>query len=85
MMPPASALNYTAWGFVGMVFNFFVFRYRKGWWKRYNYVLSAAMDGGVAIMGVLLYFALTSWGSQLDWWGPGASTATSPPAPPPRA
>ncbi|KAI5007981.1 hypothetical protein ZWY2020_009029 [Hordeum vulgare] len=27
MMPPASTLNYTAWGFVGMVFNFFVFRY----------------------------------------------------------
>uniref|UniRef100_A0ACD5UUZ3 Uncharacterized protein n=1 Tax=Avena sativa TaxID=4498 RepID=A0ACD5UUZ3_AVESA len=69
MMPPASALNYTAWCFVGTVFNFFVFRYRKGWWKRYNYVLSAAMDGGVAIMGVLIYFALTSEGNQLDWWG----------------
>jgi OPT family oligopeptide transporter len=69
MMPPASALNYTAWCFVGTVFNFFVFRYRKGWWKRYNYVLSAAMDGGVAIMGVLIYFALTSQGNQLDWWG----------------
>lgn len=68
-MPPTSALNYTAWGFVGIVFNFFVFRYRKGWWKRYNYVLSAAMDGGAAIMGVLLYFTRTSWGSQLNWWG----------------
>jgi hypothetical protein len=43
---------------VGTVFNFVLFRYRKGWWQRYNYVLSAAMDAGVAVMGVLLYFAL---------------------------
>ena len=66
-MPPASPLNYTAWCFVGAVFNFFVFRYHKGWWKRYNYVLSAAMDAGVAIMGVVIYFALS--GHPLDWWG----------------
>ncbi|RCV35193.1 hypothetical protein SETIT_7G220900v2 [Setaria italica] len=66
-MPPASTLNYTAWCFVGTVFNFFVFRYRKGWWKRYNYVLSAALDAGVAIMGVVIYFALS--GHPLDWWG----------------
>ncbi|CAD6262472.1 unnamed protein product [Miscanthus lutarioriparius] len=66
-MPPASPINYTAWCFVGTVFNFFVFRYRKAWWKRYNYVLSAAMDAGVAIMGVVIYFALS--GHPLDWWG----------------
>ncbi|KAL6651309.1 hypothetical protein ACP70R_010234 [Stipagrostis hirtigluma subsp. patula] len=68
-MPPASTLNFTAWCFVGTVFNFFVFRYRKGWWQRYNYVLSAAMDAGVAIMGVVIYFALGMGGHQLDWWG----------------
>jgi hypothetical protein len=46
-----------------------LFRYRKGWWQRYNYVLSAAMDAGVAVMGVLLYFALG--GQKLEWWGTG--------------
>ncbi|WVZ86933.1 hypothetical protein U9M48_033644 [Paspalum notatum var. saurae] len=66
-MPPATPLNYTAWCSVGTVFNFFIFRYRKGWWQRYNYVLSAAMDAGVAIMGVVIYFALS--GHPLDWWG----------------
>jgi hypothetical protein len=68
-MPPASTLNFTAWIFVGTVFNFVLFRYRKGWWQRYNYVLSAAMDAGVAVMGVLLYFALG--GQKLEWWGTG--------------
>ncbi|KAL5214318.1 hypothetical protein ABZP36_003470 [Zizania latifolia] len=68
-MPPASTINYTAWCFVGAVFNFFVYRRRKGWWQRYNYVLSAALDAGVAIMGVLLFFCLSSQGYQIDWWG----------------
>ncbi|XP_078430637.1 oligopeptide transporter 4-like [Wolffia australiana] len=68
-MPPATPLNYTAWVAVGTVFNLFVFRYRKKWWQRYNYVLSAALDAGVAFMGVLLYFALGLQNVSLDWWG----------------
>ncbi|KAM0935382.1 putative oligopeptide transporter, OPT superfamily [Dioscorea sansibarensis] len=68
-MPPATALNYSAWIAVGTVFNFFIFRYKKRWWTRYNYVLSAALDAGVAFMAVLLYFALGLENVNLDWWG----------------
>ncbi|EXC01175.1 Oligopeptide transporter 4 [Morus notabilis] len=68
-MPPATPLNYTSWIAVGTVFNFFVFRYRKRWWQRYNYVLSAALDGGVAFMAVLLYFSLGVENKSLHWWG----------------
>lgn len=68
-MPPASALNYTSWIAVGTVFNFFVYRYRKRWWERYNYILSAALDAGVAFMGVLLYFALDMGSTSITWWG----------------
>ncbi|RWR83129.1 oligopeptide transporter 4 [Cinnamomum micranthum f. kanehirae] len=70
-MPPATALNYNAWAFVGTVFNFFLFRYRKKWWQRYNYVLSAGLDAGVAFMGVLLYFTLGMENKSLTWWGTG--------------
>ncbi|XP_010520694.1 PREDICTED: oligopeptide transporter 4 [Tarenaya hassleriana] len=69
MMPPATAVNYNSWILVGTVFNFFVFRYRKQWWQRYNYVLSAALDAGVAFMAVLLYFTLGMEGIRLSWWG----------------
>jgi OPT family oligopeptide transporter len=71
MMPPATPLNYTSWIIVGTIFNYFVFRYRKQWWQRYNYILSAALDAGVAFMGVLLYFPLGMDGIGLDWWGTG--------------
>ncbi|GAU45346.1 hypothetical protein TSUD_84630 [Trifolium subterraneum] len=69
MMPPATAMNFNAWIVVGTIFNFFIFRYRKNWWQRYNYVLSAALDAGVAFMAVLLYFALGLENVSLNWWG----------------
>ncbi|KAG6710957.1 hypothetical protein I3842_05G028900 [Carya illinoinensis] len=69
MMPPATPLNYNAWILVGTIFNFFIFRYRKQWWQRYNYVLSAALDAGVAFMGVVLYFSVVMEVRDLTWWG----------------
>ncbi|KNA11556.1 hypothetical protein SOVF_134080 [Spinacia oleracea] len=68
-MPPATTVNYNAWIIVGTIFNFFVFRYRKQWWQRYNYILSAALDAGVAFMAVLLYFSLGMENKSLTWWG----------------
>ncbi|XP_075492731.1 oligopeptide transporter 4-like [Primulina tabacum] len=68
-MPPATPLNYNSWIIVGTIFNFFIFRYRKKWWQRYNYIFSAAMDAGVAFMAVLLYFSLGIENIGLNWWG----------------
>ncbi|KAK7824794.1 oligopeptide transporter 4 [Quercus suber] len=68
-MPPATALNYNAWVVVGTIFNYFVYRYRKEWWQRYNYVLSGALDAGLAFMGVLLYFSVGMEGKGVNWWG----------------
>ncbi|KAL1817652.1 hypothetical protein ACET3Z_020226 [Daucus carota] len=68
-MPPATALNYNSWILIGTIFNFFVFRYRKKWWQKYNYILSAALDAGVAFMAVLLYFSVNMEGRGIYWWG----------------
>ncbi|XP_057973518.1 oligopeptide transporter 4-like [Malania oleifera] len=68
-MPPATSINFNSWIVLGIIFNFFVFRYKKRWWQRYNYVLSAAMDAGLAFMGVLLYFSLTMENKSITWWG----------------
>jgi len=83
-MPPATSVNYIAWFLVGFIFNYVVFKYRKVWWQRYNYVLSAAMDAGLAFMGVLLYFVLQVEDKNISWWGssvdrcPLASCPTRP-------
>ncbi len=69
MMPPATSVNYTSWFIMAFIFNFLIFRYRKNWWVRYNYVLSGALDAGIAFMGVLLYIALGLNNRQISWWG----------------
>ncbi|GFP80509.1 oligopeptide transporter 3 [Phtheirospermum japonicum] len=68
-MPPATPTNIASWIITGTIFNYFVFKYRKTWWQRYNYVLSAALDAGTAFMGVLLFFALQNNGKDVKWWG----------------
>lgn len=68
-MPPATPTNIASWIVTGTIFNYFVFKYRRTWWQRYNYVLSAALDAGTAFMGVLLFFALQNEGKNVKWWG----------------
>jgi len=83
-MPPATPTNIASWLVTGTIFNYFVFKYRKEWWKRYNYVLSAALDAGTAFMAVLIFFALQNEHKELKWWGteidhcPLASCPTAP-------
>ncbi|XP_059442305.1 oligopeptide transporter 7 [Corylus avellana] len=68
-MPPATAVNYTTWIIAGFLSGFVVYRYRPDWWRRHNYVLSGALDAGLAFMGVLLYFCLGLEDISLSWWG----------------
>ncbi|KAL7227651.1 hypothetical protein ACSBR1_022510 [Camellia fascicularis] len=68
-MPAATPVNYNSWILVGTIFNFFIFRYRKKWWQRYNYILSAALDAGVAFMAVLLYLSVGMENKRITWWG----------------
>ena len=85
-MPPTRAVYYWAWGAVGIFFNFYVYRKFKAWWARHTYVLSAALDAGVAFLGVLLFFTLQSKNIiGPEWWGlasddhcPLASCPTAP-------
>ncbi|XP_022929199.1 oligopeptide transporter 3-like [Cucurbita moschata] len=68
-MPPATPTNIASWLITGTIFNYFVFRYHKRWWQKYNYILSAALDAGTAFMGVLLFIVLQNGGHSLKWWG----------------
>ncbi|KAJ0045620.1 hypothetical protein Pint_03793 [Pistacia integerrima] len=69
-LPSAKAVHYWSWAAVGIFFNYYIFKRYKGWWARHNYILSAALDAGLAFMGVLLYFALQSHDVDgPEWWG----------------
>ncbi|EJC97675.1 OPT oligopeptide transporter [Fomitiporia mediterranea MF3/22] len=71
MLPPATGINYSAWFAMGAVFQYFMRRFHFRWWMRYNYILSAALDSGVAISLIVIFFSLQlpKGGITLDWWG----------------
>jgi OPT family small oligopeptide transporter len=73
-MPPASGINYASWVLTGFIFNYVIRRFHFRWWMRYNYILSAALDAGVAFGMVVVFFGLglpkpSTAGVQLNWWG----------------
>ncbi|XP_078430059.1 oligopeptide transporter 7-like [Wolffia australiana] len=68
-MPPATPVNYITWVIAGFFSGFVVYRYRREWWQRHNYVLSGALDAGLAFMAVLLYLCLGMENISLSWWG----------------
>jgi hypothetical protein len=73
-MPTAKTVHYWSWASVGFIFNYIIYRRYKGWWAKHTYILSAALDAGVAFLGVILYFTLQSkdiYGPA--WWGADVS------------
>ncbi|PSS37094.1 hypothetical protein PHLCEN_2v1060 [Hermanssonia centrifuga] len=69
--PPATGMQFTSWFIGGAIFQWFVRRFHFRWWMRYNYVLAAALDAGVAFgaIFVFLFTSLPKGGLTLDWWG----------------
>ncbi|KAG0167683.1 hypothetical protein DFQ28_010237 [Apophysomyces sp. BC1034] len=73
--PPAGTSVMPTWATVGFFFNYFMKRKRSAWWKKYNYVLSAALDSGVAICAIVIFFAFQN--SEIhfpSWWGNNSSS-----------
>jgi OPT family small oligopeptide transporter len=70
-IPPASGTNYGSWAIVGLIFGLVIKNRQHAWWRRYNFVLSAALDCSVAIAGVLIFFAFIYSGAtdNFAWWG----------------
>ncbi|KAF8934116.1 OPT family small oligopeptide transporter [Dissophora ornata] len=69
-MPPALPYFYANGLFLGFIFAFLLRRYRYDWWARYNYLTSAALDTGVAVCGLIIFFAIQSWEGEMPyWWG----------------
>ncbi|KAH7927408.1 OPT superfamily oligopeptide transporter [Leucogyrophana mollusca] len=70
-LPPATGVNYSSWVLVGFIFQWFMRRYHFRWWMRYNYILSAALDAGVALSLLVIFFCvqMPKGGITLNWWG----------------
>jgi OPT family small oligopeptide transporter len=72
-IPPASGINYSSFVLVGFISQWFMRRFHLRWWMRYNYILAAALDSGVAIGLVVVFFTVQfpKGGFSVKWWGNG--------------
>ncbi|KAG0199497.1 hypothetical protein BGX28_007255 [Mortierella sp. GBA30] len=69
-MPPVLPYMNTNGLFIGFIFAFVLRRYNYRWWSRYNYLTSAALDTGLAISGLIIFFAIQIRGRHFPyWWG----------------
>ncbi|KAK4168649.1 putative oligopeptide transporter [Cladorrhinum sp. PSN259] len=67
-MPPATVFIYYCWGMVGTAFNYFIRRRKTGWWLHYNYVTSSALDCGLIVSTLVIFFALYLSDTQAPRW-----------------
>lgn len=70
-IPPATALNFSAWGLICYIFNYRILKSHKDWWYKYTMTLSAALDSGLAVGVLAIFFVLVypGWTSGFKWWG----------------
>lgn len=72
-IPPATGLNFSVWAVVCWVFNDVIRRRKREWWKKYTMTLSAALDSGLAVGVVVVFFGLLypgwDWVRGMKWWG----------------
>lgn len=69
-LPPATPLSFSSWAIVGLIFNHGVRTRFHGWWKTYNYITAAALDAGLIISTIVIFFAITLPNVTIpQWWG----------------
>ncbi|OQD89817.1 hypothetical protein PENANT_c002G02073 [Penicillium antarcticum] len=69
-LPPATPLSFFSWVMFGLIFNYWIRRRWGGWWHTYNYVTAAALDSGLIISTIIIFFAITLPNVTVpQWWG----------------
>ncbi|CAG8480497.1 1963_t:CDS:10 [Dentiscutata heterogama] len=74
---PGTYPNFIITGFIASFLSqYYAFRYKYKWWRKYNYVLSAAFDSGAQVTTIVVFVCLGGLaGLQFPtWWGYDPST-----------
>lgn len=59
---------------LGTFFNFYLYRYRHAFWKRWAYITGAALDTGFNINLLFIFLFLGTTGAIMaNWWGNDAA------------
>ena len=68
-IPPATPLNYIAWGTIGFIFQYWIRKRHFRWWSRLNYLTASGLDVGLAISTLMIFLIFTINGIEApNWW-----------------
>ncbi|PNY26829.1 Glutathione transporter 1 [Tolypocladium capitatum] len=60
---------------LAIFFNYYIKTRLLGWWQKYAYVLTGALSTGIAISGIVIFFAVQFHEVDVNWWGNSVSNA----------
>lgn len=66
---PYNLSYYTSGVYASFAFMVLIRKRYQAWWEKYNYVLSGALDAGVAFSSIIIFFAVQYNEKPLNWWG----------------
>jgi hypothetical protein len=73
----ATPVSFFSWAIIGLIFNYWIRRRWFGWWHSYNYVTAAALDSGLIISTIVVFFTITFTKAKVPvWWGNNVVTNT---------
>lgn len=76
-LPPATPLSFSSWAIFGLIFNYWIRRRWNDWWRSYNYITAAALDAGLVLSTIIIFFAITLPDVTVpQWWGNTVTGAT---------
>lgn len=77
-IPTSTGIHYGSWMVAVLLFNFIIHKRNPSWWRNYNLILASALDCGVAIAAIIVYFAITYTGASgnYTWWGTTVVSST---------
>lgn len=63
---------------MGTIFNYFIKRRYNAWWLQFNYITSAALDCGLIVSTIVVFFGLyLTQVSPPNWFGNTAALETA--------
>lgn len=68
-IPPSTVYNYSLFFVIGFGWNHYVREWYRTFHVKYTYILSAAIDSGVAISAVIIFLCVAYPAGALSWWG----------------
>lgn len=72
---PYNISYFTTAFYISFIFMCLIRRYYVSWFEKYTYVLASGFSAGLALSGIVIFFAVQFKPVDLTWWGNTVSTA----------